>query len=82
VIAQLLGGEMVLLHIRTNQFYELNPTAARLWNLICDGRSLEQITQQLLSEYDVQPAQLNAELETMLAELKQRELVVLVADNE
>lgn len=76
VIAQKLDDQLVLLHIQTNQFYELNSTAARLWQLLSDGLSFEQIKAQILCEYDVQPEQLEAELVAMLTELKKRELVV------
>lgn len=76
VIAQLLDGEMVLLHVHTNQFYELNGTASRMWQLLQDGLTPAQIRQHMLDEYDVQPEQLECEMLTMLQVLYERELVV------
>jgi coenzyme PQQ synthesis protein D (PqqD) len=75
VIAQRIGEEVALLHLKTNRFYELNRTAARLWELLGTGYDLANIHAQLLLEFDVHPAQLTSDLESILASLRAENLV-------
>jgi hypothetical protein len=67
VVAKRLGDVIVLVHLDTNRVYELNSTAARLWELCDAGCDLAQILVQMSEEFDVQASQLRTETETMLA---------------
>jgi len=75
VIAQRMGNEVVLIHLRTNRIYELNRTAARLWELIKAGYDRAQIQQQMLQEFDVDQEQLAQEIEALLSLLCAENLV-------
>ena len=75
VVAQRLGDEAVVVHLRTNLVYELNHSAARLWELIGEGCDLAGIEERLLLEYEVDRTQLAGEIEQMLAEFKGEDLV-------
>lgn len=75
VIAQNMGNTVVLLHLGTDRFYELNRTAARLWELISGGYDLIQIREQMLLEFDVNAEQLESELESILASMRNENLV-------
>ncbi len=39
VTARRLGENIVLVHLGTDRIYELNPTAARIWELIQTGET-------------------------------------------
>jgi hypothetical protein len=65
----------VLVHLGTNRIYELNSTAARLWELCTAGCDLAQILAQMDEEFDVQEPQLRAEIEAMLALFLNNQLV-------
>ena len=67
VVAKRLGDALVLVHLDTNRIYELNSTAARLWELCDAGCDLAQILTQMDEEFDVQEPRLRAETEAMLA---------------
>ena len=75
VVAKRLGDALVLVHLDTNRIYELNSTAARLWELCAAGCDLTQILVQMGEEFDVQEPQLRAEIETMLALFRSNHLV-------
>ena len=75
VIMQRMGEQVMLLHLRTNHFYELNRTAARLWELLNEGNNRPQIHAQLLNEFDVDSADLAAEVEVVLMSLREKDLV-------
>lgn len=67
VVAQQLGDEMVLVHTDTDRIYELNPTAARFWELLSTGSSLEKANKKLLEEFEVDPDVLGREVEMMIS---------------
>jgi len=75
VLAQRMGADVILLHLRTNRFYELNHTSARLWELLTAGKTVTETYAQLLQDFDVEPTQLAHELTTMLATMQQADLV-------
>ncbi|MCI0421658.1 MAG: PqqD family protein [Acidobacteria bacterium] len=76
VICQRMGTEIVLLHLRTDRFYELNHTAARLWELLSQKCDLALIHETLLSEFEVDPGQLANEIRALLASLKSEGLII------
>src|SRR5437879_3166159 len=75
VIVQRLGEEIMLLHLESNRFYELNRTGARLWELLAAGCDGAQIQQQMQQEFEVDPAQLTNEIDQLLSLLSREELV-------
>ena len=65
----------VLVNMKTNQIYELNRTGAYFWELLCADYDLSNIQQLMLQEFDVTEAELNREIEALLAELKNEDLI-------
>lgn len=43
----------VLLHLHTKRYFSLNDTGARIWTLLEQQRTEEQIVETLIREYDV-----------------------------
>ena len=75
VIFRRLENEIVLFHLGSDRFYELNGTAARFWELLHEGRDAAQIREQLLVEFAVNPDQLAGEAEALLDSLHQEDLI-------
>jgi hypothetical protein len=75
VVFSRLGEQIVLFHSRTDRFYELNTTAARFWELLAAGRDSVPIREQMLEEFAVDPDQLVAEIDRLLAALRQQDLL-------
>ena len=75
VIFRRLGNEVVLFHLESDRFYELNGTAARFWELINTGNDTDQISKQMLAEFAVEPEQLAREAEALLSSLRQEDLI-------
>jgi len=76
VISQQLENSMILLHLRTNRFYELNRTGARLWELLGSGLSRAEIKKQMMEEFDVDPVQFGGEMKELLELMKKEDLIV------
>lgn len=68
-------GEVVLLQLRTDRFLALNTTAARFWELLAAGSEVHSIKEQLLKEYEVASADLDAEIDAILNTMIEEELI-------
>jgi hypothetical protein len=75
VIYQKLGDDILLLHVRTNRFYELNNTAARVWELISTGSDLEHTVVQLASEFNAEAAVLMPAVEAVITSMTRENLL-------
>ena len=75
VIFRRLGDEIVLFHLGSDRFYELNGTAARFWELLNAGQDDAQIRERMLAEFVVDPEQLAGEAEALLDSLRQEDLI-------
>jgi hypothetical protein len=70
-----VGEDAFLLNTRTNKYYGLEKVGARLWELLNEGKSLRDAHQIILSEYEVDPAQLEQDLLELLNHLLENGLV-------
>lgn len=75
VLAQEVEGDIVLVHLQTNEMYELNRTGARLWQLLVEGCDRAQVQERMASEFDVEPETLTREIDALLAHLAAERLV-------
>jgi PqqD family protein of HPr-rel-A system len=70
-----LGERMVLVHLASNQVFELNNTGARVWELLQAGADTEEILERLSEEFEVDPKQLRRDVIDLLEELKTAGLI-------
>lgn len=75
VIFRRIGDEVVLFHLESDRFYELNGTAARFWELLNSGNDAGQIREKMLEEFTVTPQQFAAEAADLLNSLQQEDLI-------
>ena len=79
VLMRSLGDEMVMLNLDAESYYGLNEVGARLMQLAQAGATLEQVTEQLLAEFEVGREQLEHDLRTVAAQLIAAGLLVEAA---
>jgi hypothetical protein len=70
-----VNGEIVALHIDKGQCYGMNNVASRIWQLLAEPTSAEQICATLAKEYEVEPAACRADVDALLADLKSEGLI-------
>lgn len=75
VVAERIGDEIVLVHMGSNEVFELSTTAARFWELAAAGEDLESIRRILLAEFDVSEEQLDREVDSFLDSAREKRLV-------
>ena len=66
VLTRQLPGGAVLVHLQTNRIFELNETAARVWELLGAGVPPPDLVPRLVDEFDVDPDTAAAEVKVLL----------------
>jgi hypothetical protein len=70
-----MGNAVVLIHLGTNRIYELNATGARIWELLVEGRSVEEIEKTLSTEFEAAGVDLGAEIARLIDLVRTEKLV-------
>jgi Coenzyme PQQ synthesis protein D (PqqD) len=70
-----LGDEVVILGLDDEVYYGLDGAGARLWNLLQTPRSLIEVVEILLQEFDVTRDRLTADLRALFESLNERGLL-------
>ena len=69
LIQRLPEGEAVLLHMGSEIYFGLNPTGARMWEVLVESADREVALTELLAEFDVEESRLRADLERLITDL-------------
>lgn len=77
VVHQEVSGEMVLLDLKREIYFGLNEVGARIWEMINDGKSLDDVLDAIVSEFDVERSQADEDLHSLISSLAERELIML-----
>jgi coenzyme PQQ synthesis protein D (PqqD) len=64
-----LAGEAAILNIKNGVYYGLDPVGAQIWKLIQQPRSVDEVREALVSEYEVEPERCEQDLVTLLEKL-------------
>lgn len=74
-LAATLSDGAVLLNLRTKRYYSLNETGTRIWQLLLEGRTEEEIVERLAAEYDVERDTARDEMRVVVASLRDCALI-------
>jgi hypothetical protein len=79
VITRRVAGELVLVPVagareaaRDTRFFVLNASAERLWGLLDEPRSADELAQHLTAEFEIDEPQARADVETFLADMREQ----------
>ena len=72
-----LEGEAVILHLREGVYYGLNEVASKVWRLVQEPRTITEIRDALLADYEVEPDDLTRDLLELLSRLRDWNLLEL-----
>ena len=75
-LAATLPDGAVLLNLRTNRSHSLNATGTRVWQLLVEGKSEDEIIVAMTSEYHVAEDVAREETHAVIMALKAQELIV------
>ena len=74
-IAQEVSGETVILDLKSEQYFSLDLVGTRIWQLLAETSEIDAIYQQLQQEYDVEPTQLQDDLNHLISHLAEEGLI-------
>ena len=70
-----LAGETVLLQMDGGEYFGLDQTATRIWQLIVEKGDLREVESAMLAEFDVDRAVLESDLARVIDELAAKRLI-------
>lgn len=76
VVARRLGDSAVLIRLTTNRIYELNTTGARIWELVQQGLSRDDVVGRLAGEFSGPATTLGRDVDELLHTLQAEGLTV------
>jgi hypothetical protein len=77
VIHQPVQDEIVLLNLKTQQYYGLDDVGSRMLNLLLEHKDVNVVAGILLTEYQVEPDKLHADLQSLVQELAKAGILVI-----
>lgn len=70
-----LGEESAILNMKNSVYYGMNAVGTRVWNMIGEPRSVVQLRDALLDEYEVDPARCEQDLLQLLEQMRTEGLI-------
>jgi hypothetical protein len=85
IVDREIAGEVILVPIRDNvgdleSIYTLNETAARIWALLDGERTLAEVRDTIVAEFEVEPADAEADLLELVGQLAAADAVRVCKD--
>jgi hypothetical protein len=77
-LSSTLGGEEVVLSLDTGVYYGLNEVGTRIWSLLTEPRTLDDVCEVLEGEYDVDREVLEADAAALFEALDAEGLVQVI----
>jgi len=75
VMARKVGDETVILDLAGGTYYGLDPVGARIWQLMGEGKTLGEICDTMLDEYDVTREALQRDVIDLADKLLEQNLI-------
>jgi hypothetical protein len=70
-----LGEESAILNLKNTVYYGLNPVGARVWSLLQQARTVSDLRNALLDEYDVDAGRCESDLLVLLEKMRSEGLI-------
>ena len=70
-----LGDEAAILNMKNSVYYGVNPVGATVWNLLKQPKTVAEIRNAILEEYEVEEKRCEQDLLTLLEEMRSEGLI-------
>lgn len=77
VMARTVGDETVILDLASGTYFGLDPVGARIWELLGEGKTLAEVCDQMLEEFEVSREELERDILRLAQELADQGLVAV-----
>ena len=75
VVFRDLAGEAVILNLAKGTYFGLDSVGTRIWHLMSEHGSTEEVMKALLAEYEVEEGRLRQDLDNLIRQLIDKGLV-------
>src|SRR5262245_42941271 len=79
-LINVLEGESVLLNLKSENYFGLDPVGTRMWTLLTTSDSIQSAYEALLDEYDVGADKLRLDMQGLIEELIANGLMEVAAE--
>ena len=70
-----LGDESAILNLKNSVYYGMNPVGATVWNLLKEPKTVAEIRDAIIEEYEVEEARCEQDLFALLEEMRGEGLI-------
>lgn len=75
VMARQVGEETVILDLANGAYFGLNPVGARIWQLMSEGKTIAEICETMLAEYDASRENIESDVLKLAEDLRAKQLI-------
>ena len=75
-----LSGEAAILNLKTSTYFGLNTVGASIWKLVREPKTVSQIRDAIIQEYDVEPDRCEHDILELLQELSKHGLIEIIEE--
>ncbi len=75
-----LSGEAAILNLKTSTYFGLNTVGASIWKLVREPKTVSQIRDAIIQEYDVEPERCEHDILELLQELSKHGLIEIIEE--
>ena len=75
VMARDVGGETVILNLESGVYFGLDPVGARIWQLLSEGKTLAEVGNAMVGEYEVSREDIERDVRSLVEALQMQKLV-------
>ncbi|HUJ31692.1 MAG TPA: PqqD family peptide modification chaperone [Candidatus Acidoferrum sp.] len=74
-VSCLLGEESAILNMKNSVYYGMNAVGTRIWTLLKQPRSVSELRDAVVDEYDVEPQRCERDLLELLEQMRREGLI-------
>jgi hypothetical protein len=75
--ASAVGGETVILSLKTDNYFGLNTVGTTVWEYVQQPRQFDEICQEIESTYEVESERCRLDLQRLLIQMEENGLVTI-----
>jgi len=77
IVAGVVDADLIMMSIESGKYYQLNPSAGRIWNLLEQPRKVAEICQLLSKDFKVTPEACREDVFRFLEDLVSRKIMAI-----
>jgi hypothetical protein len=78
VMSRAVGSETVLLDLASGTYFGLDPVGTRVWQLLEQGKSIGEICDVIVSEFDVTHDVIERDALALVRQLEEKQLITTI----